>query len=146
MAGMVASLRAAFPEESSENIKQAIRQSGSLATEPDSSLGYGIPNFFFAYTMLLDASIIITRANDIYYTPKPIGDQLHIFVERNSSSPIRVTIYNKFMQQQVQLEVTKQTSTIEEIRIPNLQSYPAGVYLMKVEINNQPYWMELVKL
>lgn len=146
MAGMVASLKAAFPEETSEAIKQAIRKSGSQAAAPDSSLGYGIPNFFFAYTMLLDASIIITRDNQLYYTPKPIDKQLHVFVERNSTAPVDITIYNKLMQPQASLTTMAKGRTIGEIRIPDLADYPTGVYLIKMEIgNNKPFWLEMVK-
>lgn len=145
MAGMVASLKAAFPQESSEAIKEAIRQSSSQAAAPDSSLGYGIPNFFFAYTTLLEASVIITRDNQLYYTPTPIQEQLHIFVERSSEAPVQVTIYNKLMQQQVHLESTVKGLNIGEIRIPNLKNYPTGLYIIKIEIDNQPFWLEMVK-
>ena len=145
MAGMVASLKAAFPEESSEAIKQAIRQSSHQFAVPDSSLGYGIPNFFFAYTLLLDASIIVTRDNQLYYTPTPVDQQLHIFVERQSSAPVQVTIYNKLLQPQVTLQSSIQGQTIGEIRVPDLESYPSGVYLIKIEIDQQPFWLEMVK-
>lgn len=145
MAGMVASLKAAFPEKTSEVIKQAIRQSSHQATRPDSSLGYGIPNFFFAYTMLLDASIIVTRDNQLYYTHKPIGKQLHIFVERNQKSTVKVTIYNKLMQQQTYIEMVAKGRNISEIRIPDLENYPPGVYLLKIETDSLPFWLELIK-
>jgi subtilisin family serine protease len=145
MAGMVASLRGAFPEVSSEALKQVIRQSSTQANEPDSSLGYGIPNFFFAYTMLLDASVIITKGNEMYYTPKPINDQLHIFVERNLPSPVKITLYNTLMQEQVVLETRAEGRSIEEIRVPNLESYPPGVYLLKIDLGAQPLWLEMVK-
>jgi hypothetical protein len=146
MAGMVASLKAAFPNKTSEAIKQAIRQSGHQSNQPDSSLGYGIPNFFFAYTFLLDASIIVTRDQQLYYTPKPIGKQLHIFVEREQVTPIRVQVYNKLMQEQYAVETTGKGTAIGEIRLPDLETYPQGVYFIKIIIDKQaPLWIEMVK-
>jgi hypothetical protein len=109
-------------------------------------LGYGIPNFFFAYTFLLDASIIVTRDQQLYYTPKPIGKQLHIFVEREQVTPIRVQVYNKLMQEQYAVETTGKGTAIGEIRLPDLETYPQGVYFIKIIIDKQaPLWIEMVK-
>lgn len=145
MAGMVASLRQAFPHKTSEEIKDAIKLSGSISSQPDSSLGYGIPNFFFAYMTMLDASIIIDHKGRLYYTPKPIKDQLHLFIEQRQAAPIKVTIYNPQMQEQYSYTGTTKGKEIKEIRLPNLEDYTAGVYFIKVEINAYPYWLEMVK-
>jgi serine protease AprX len=145
MAGMVASLKQAHPDKTSEEIKDAIRLSGSLSSQPDSSLGYGVPNFFFAYLTMLEASIVIDHKGEMYYTPKPIENELHLFIEQRNPSVLKVSIYNKLMVEQF----TETTETIgreiKEVRVPDLANYPAGVYLIKVEINAYPYWLEMIK-
>ena len=52
MAGMVACLWQAFPDKTNYEIMEAVRQSASQSTEPDSLLGYGLPDFLQAYNML----------------------------------------------------------------------------------------------
>lgn len=52
VSGMVACLKQAFPNTPNEAIMDAIRQSGSLADEPNNEWGYGIPDFGKAYLLL----------------------------------------------------------------------------------------------
>jgi hypothetical protein len=52
LAGMAASLWQAFPDEPAWKIKKALLQSGSLFLNPDSLLGYGIPDMETAVTFL----------------------------------------------------------------------------------------------
>jgi serine protease AprX len=52
VAGMVATLWQCSPNSSSQAIINAIRQSGSISNNPDSLLGYGIPDFVVACMML----------------------------------------------------------------------------------------------
>ncbi len=51
-AGMVASLWQAHPNKRNTEILEAIRQSGSLAANPNYQLGYGIPNYLTAHNLL----------------------------------------------------------------------------------------------
>lgn len=145
MAGMVASLKQAFPNKTSEEIKQAIRMSGHISTAPDSSLGYGIPNFFFAYMSMLESSIIIDHRGDMYYSGKTVQNELHLFVEQTKPTPLKLTVYNKLFQEKYSVETTTQGKEIKEIKIPDLKDYPADIYILKIEVGDFPYWVEMVK-
>lgn len=52
LAGMVTCLWQAFPDKSNYEVMDAVRQSGSQFSKPDSALGYGIPDFLKAYNIL----------------------------------------------------------------------------------------------
>lgn len=52
VAGMVASLWQCSPNAMSQAIIDAVRQSGSISSNPDSLLGYGIPDFMVACMLL----------------------------------------------------------------------------------------------
>jgi hypothetical protein len=52
-AGMVTCLWQAHPNRRNTEILQAIRQSGSLAVNPNNEMGYGIPNYMTAHNLLL---------------------------------------------------------------------------------------------
>lgn len=146
MAGMVASLKQAHSDKTSEEIKDAIRLSGHLSSQPDSSLGYGIPNFFFAYLSMLEASIIIDSNGQMYYTPKLINNEYHLFVEQIERTAITVTVFDKLMSQKFQYIGETPGKEIKEIKIPNLENYAPGVYILKIEIGAMPYWLEFVKI
>lgn len=145
MAGMVASLREAFPNVPSELLKQAIRQSGSIASAPDSSLGYGIPNFFLVYISLLETSIIIDQRGKLYYSPSLVGNDLHFFVERRTRTLVEINVYSPQFQRLYQEEFNTQRQPIEEIRLPQLGEYEPGVYLLNIKVDHVPYWLKLVK-
>ena len=145
MAGMVASLKQAFPEKTSEEIKEAIKLSGHIATAPDTSLGHGIPNFFFAYMSMLDASIIVDYQNNVYYSSSIIDDELHLFVEQKAPASIKLTLYNKLFQEQYHYEGETPGKEIKEVVIPNLKDYPFGNYIVRLEINGYPYWLNIIK-
>lgn len=145
MAGMVASLKQAHPDKTSQEIKDAIRLSGNISSQPDSSLGYGIPNFFFAYMTMLEASIVVDYKGKLYYTPTPINDELHLFIEQRKPAVLKVSVYNKLMEQQFSHTTKTKGREIKEIRLPELASYPSGVYMIKLEIDAYPYWVEMIK-
>ena len=55
--GMVACLMEAFPEKTTKEILDAVRQSGSQHDSPDNELGHGVPDFLKAYNILKNARI-----------------------------------------------------------------------------------------
>jgi subtilisin family serine protease len=56
LAGLVACLRQAFPDQPVANIFDALRQSGSQAQSPDNASGYGLPDLVKAYELLKEGS------------------------------------------------------------------------------------------
>ena len=54
LAGMVACLRQAFPNKTSFDIIDAVRQCGTQYATPDTALGYGITDFLKAYNLLAE--------------------------------------------------------------------------------------------
>jgi len=52
IAGLVATLKEAFPNKDNRAIRLAIEQSAHQASTPDNVLGYGIPDFYKAYQLL----------------------------------------------------------------------------------------------
>ena len=66
IAGLVASLKAAFPTKSNRELRTAIEQSASQASKPDNVLGYGIPDFYKAYQLLNGKQWATSDFLDIY--------------------------------------------------------------------------------
>ncbi|MBP7102066.1 MAG: S8 family serine peptidase [Bacteroidales bacterium] len=113
LAGMVSCLWQAFPEKTTYEIINAIRQSGHQATKPDSSLGYGITDFFKAYNLLLQAPPTYDASGNPMFEI-----QLNTFVYNNS--PIIIKINSKVQTKcTLQLKLRNGESTeVKEYKIP----------------------------
>lgn len=79
MAGMAACLWQAFPDKTNMEIMHAIEQSGNQSTQPDSLMGYGIPDFSKAYEILSGQPISMDFEDRLVSLfPNPFTDQLYL--------------------------------------------------------------------
>ncbi len=76
LTGTVACLWQAFPNKSNFEIMDAVRRSASQFNNPDTLLGYGIPNFQTAYQLLLPngTSVFSTIRQKLITFPNPVGE------------------------------------------------------------------------
>lgn len=63
VAGLVTSLWQAFPERSNAEIVEALENSGHQRENPDTLLGYGIPDMYAAFLELNDRYVVLTERN-----------------------------------------------------------------------------------
>ncbi|BDS11260.1 S8 family serine peptidase [Aureispira anguillae] len=146
IAGMVASLKQAFPTLNNAIIQQAIRNNSHQATRPDSSLGYGIPNFWDTYLSLSDSSIFIQKTGALNCSKKIIRTAAHVYVETTEQATVlELTLYNLWGQQLHQHHKELPANTINKVSISNFQQYGSGVYALKIKIGDQTQWIELVR-
>lgn len=144
MAGMVASLKQAFPNHQNEVIKQAIKESGNQFDTPDSALGFGIPDFLVAYTMLLDSNIYINKMGKIRSSKKVIVHHLHILLEAGNSGVLEVEVFNLFGKKLYEYKEVLRPNVFNKISIPFFENYRKGVYALKVKLNNTTYWEKVL--
>lgn len=91
-AGMVASLWQAFPEKTNFEIMNAIRLSASFALNPNDSMGYGIPDFDKAFTILNQAVYPVNQPSGVNLWPNPFHDWLHIGFNSIVEEPFTVEL------------------------------------------------------
>lgn len=83
MAGAVACLWQAWGTKSNMDIIQAVKRSASQFNNPDSLLGYGIPDFTLANSLLGLGDINV-----------PTGEQIHLFPNPwNGTAPLSILFY-----------------------------------------------------
>jgi len=127
-AGMCACLWQAMPCYTATEIMQIIRESSHLYHNPNPEFGYGIPDFYKAYTTHVGIHDYSPLQLSIY--PNPVTDQLNIV---NPDGNIQVvTLYNASGQLVLQTAVS--SSPILEI---NVSSLPNGFYIGTATLNNQ---------
>ncbi len=83
LAGMAATLWQAFPTATNMDIFNAIEQSASLYSNPNDSMGYGIPDFWKAFVNLSNQIYSQPNENSVLVFPQPSEGQFEIRVEGN---------------------------------------------------------------
>lgn len=146
MAGMVTTLWGAFPEKTNWEIKDAIEAAGHQAMEPDSALGYGIPDFFRAYVSLMDAGFIVDDASGLSFgMPDIVRDRIDIMVQAAEDKKVKFTVFNKLEQPIYEFETEIKATQLLRLDIPELHKMEDGVYGLRVDVGINRYYSKIVK-
>jgi len=125
--GLCACLWQAMPWYTATEIMQIIRESSHLYNNPNPEFGYGIPDFYKAYTTHVGINDYNPLTLSVY--PNPVTDKLNIV---NPDGNIQtVTLYNA--SGQLVLQTAVPNSPILEINVTNL---PNGFYIGTANLNN----------
>lgn len=120
MAGFAAGMVQANPRNTSWQIMDAIRKSGHQAAKPDNLLGYGIPNFLKATTLLnpiLGVEPIQNLSIRVYPNPVKIGEKINIDLPEEMEMKLEI-----FNSQGIILSTLNLKHSHEEIFLPPLSS------------------------
>lgn len=122
MAGAMACLSGAFPDEQPSELRRRVRESASRYNNPTNQMGYGIPDFSDAYDKCLGTEEFDLNLVNIY--PNPTVNLLKI----ESKIPVS----------QIQLisfegKIIRKYKADTELQLSDL---PAGVYILKVQLAN----------
>ena len=128
MAGLAACLWQALPQLTSLEIMQIIRESAHQYNAPDTLMGYGIPNIYQAW---LDHRTDGVRESGVvqHYAawPNPCGDLL--MVGNPSQREVSLCVFDL----SGRVVYADRGFSTDDIRCINSGSWPAGVYLLRVQ-------------
>jgi len=130
MAGTAACLWQANPQATASQLKQAIEQSAHLFSNPDSLLGYGIPDMKIA-DKILKSAILEKWANNTNWLvyPNPATD--YLVLQKNSAASSKMvklafyTVDGKLVRREEKPDASK-------IMVQNLQSLPSGLLILHI--------------
>lgn len=130
--GLSACLWQAHPDASAMEIREAILQSASLFTEPDTLYGYGIPDFRIADILLGGMENILEGNSSILAFPNPFRKELNVLFKDPASTDLIFELID--MRGRV---VWQDSFTGYEgqhiIRVfENLQDIPGGLYHLRI--------------
>ena len=114
IAGLSACLWQAMPQYTSTEIMQIIRESSHLYHNPNPEFGYGIPDFYKAYTTHIGSKEQKPLQLNVY--PNPATDKLHLI--NNYGNIQSINIYNA--SGQLVLQHTTPQSFFLEINVTHL--------------------------
>jgi subtilisin family serine protease len=137
MAGVVACFWQAFPNLTSTQIMQRIRESADRYSNPHEQYGYGIPNFETAYANVLnvDKQKFI---NDVSIFPNPVNTTFTLKMNTNNLNKLSISIFNILGKKVYEKKILKSKNI-------NVSMLNTGIYILKVIMGNQQKTIKLVK-
>ncbi len=146
IAGLTACLLQAFPEKPKSEILQAIRESSDKYSNPDTSFGYGIPDFELAYH-ILQYSEDENQSFDVVIQPNPVSGfidlQLLFLPEATDNSVIRIFNMHGKLVYSNRFSVS---NNIARLRISLPSSMKSGMYLIHLTAGNSSVIKKFMKL
>lgn len=128
-AGLCACLWQSLPNKTSTELMQIIRESSSLYNNPNDSLGYGIPDFFAAYSAYSHDGIVSYPIPVLEVFPNPCTDYLYI---PNSGLQIRrIDIFTP--DGKIIMSVRNDFNSLIKLSVSDL---PKGLYIGKTYLDN----------
>jgi subtilisin family serine protease len=137
MTGVVACFWQAFPNLTSTQIMQRIRESADRHSNPDEQYGYGIPNFETAFAAVLNVDKERFMHSTTIY-PNPINNSFSIQTNTNDLSGLSIQIYN-VLGKKVYEEKKIKSKTIY------VSGLTSGIYILKIMNETQQKTIKLVK-
>jgi hypothetical protein len=132
LCGAVASLWQAFPDKTSFEIMQMIRESAHLYLNPDDHYGYGIPNFQQVYEV---ANQDENKLDSITVYPNPTSNYL-VFSKKIAHFTLR-NLYGSII-----LDKNDKNIDINQININNIVN---GIYFLTIEREHHKQIYKIIK-
>ena len=133
MTGMAACLWQSLPNKTNMEIMELIEQSSSQYSNPDSLLGYGLPNVFDAYNKETGVVYVPSKEDiieDVF--PVPVTNLVNIIFVSNISQGIVIRIYSEKGDLVVSVSETVSQGK-NQLVLSQLKSLPAGSYIVEIE-------------
>lgn len=131
VAGLAAGMRQAFPSLSAMQIRELLIKSGSQSDNPDSFLGYGIPNFERANELATFEQLLADSGETLFIYPNPVSPEFSLKAVINDadfSQPFTIQLFDSLGR----LLSENSAETLRFSFSDEVQKLPAGMYIVKV--------------
>ena len=146
IAGLIACLWQAFPEFSNMDILDVVKRSSHKYANPDTRMGFGIPDMKKAYEMLmLKRQERIIADNWVKAYPNPMVSYTNILVKAQESGELITQLSDMNGRVYHTTKQMVQQGLFYEIRIDNLGTLAAGSYNVRVVNGQSTTTIRLVK-
>jgi subtilisin family serine protease len=137
LAGSVASLWQAYPELPARDLIHRIRQSGDRHKNPDSTYGFGLPNFSQAYHAITSIPVHF-QAGELELWPNPAREHLMIRIPEEIPEEQEIRFYDM----QGRINCTVWSGLPGEIILPSALS--SGIYIVEIRTRSTIYRSRLI--
>lgn len=142
LCGLVASLKSAFPLHQNTAIRQAITESGHLHSQPNTGVGYGVPNFEKAYFILQKSILAVQESSNKI---RPFFDkQFTILLQQQKANHIDIQIKNSLEKVVFSQQIIGKQLPLQKINL-SLEHLPKGCYILQLNLDNKIQYFQLFK-
>ena len=146
IAGMSACLWQAFPNATNMQIREAIIKSASQYYNPDTLLGYGIPNFYTSFLILNGIAVHnMNKEQIINVYPSPFSSQLNVEFISGKSNNISIEIIDILGKTVYKTNKNIIPNDYNIIKINNINDLNSGIYFVKIQTQSGSYKKLVVK-
>lgn len=146
LAGLIACLWQAFPEFSNMDILDAVKRSAHKYANPDTRMGYGIPDMQKAFEMLqLKRQDRILGNNWVKLYPNPVTDQGNITIKVQETGNLAAQLSDMGGRTLQTWNIQVQQGNIYTLSISNPTRLPRGTYNVRVVNGNSAVTVRLVR-
>lgn len=130
LTGLATGLKQAFPQLTADQLRDYIRQSGSLINDPDTLQGFGIPSFIRAMEAIVAEQEVVKISFTAF--PNPVTNDI-----------IEVRLSEELLGQKVELELWSAAGRLIQ-KITERQILPEAT--IELRLNDQPKGLYLLRL
>ncbi|MFN5795741.1 MAG: S8/S53 family peptidase, partial [Bacteroidota bacterium] len=146
IAGMSTCLWQANPTYSNMELIEAIKNTASQFSTPDSSLGWGIPNFSAADFILQGKKLEqYPNAENILLSPNPFIDNLNFNFYSADTQSYRIVIVDALGKKIFEHNYFATSKSYNQINIPIAQNLSRGIYFFSLSTNDKIYTKKIIK-
>ncbi|MCF8373498.1 MAG: S8 family serine peptidase [Bacteroidales bacterium] len=143
IAGMAACLWQAHPGMTNMQLLEAIQQSGSQSMNPDSLLGYGIPNFAQASVIL--SRVEILQQGSFAVSPNPFADFLNLEMYLLDSQDVSIQLFDLMGRKYYEQSGVLRFPGYSKVEISGLGNIQTGLYILKISTRKKSYSLKVIK-
>jgi len=146
IAGMTACLWQANPDMKVMKVYEALKQSGNYADNPDNEMGWGIPDYELANSLLTTVEIKAgNKKSFAKVSPNPFDTQLNLTIEAEHSGDFQVEVLSTSGKLLYSGDYHF-SAPVNEIQLGNkLTNLPAGIYFLKVKAGDAVEVLKMIK-
>ncbi len=136
LAGGIACLIQALPNQTNTELMQLIRESGSQFNNPDNFLGFGIPDL----SQIISSTLSVEEVSQEKFTifPNPVSNRLQIVFPKNIQEA-QVSLFDILGKLILNKGISETSNSI------NLEDTKTGIYIIKIQSQNQTNTYKLIK-
>lgn len=144
LAGLVACLWQLHPERNAHDIMDAVRRSADLWTNPNDSMGYGIPDFGWAHDYLLQTAGVGALAGEgLIAYPNPFDESFAVQVPGGSEGiPVSIELLDACGRM---VHAAKQRGSASRWMVEGVSALPGGIYTLRVVAGTRSLATRVVK-
>jgi len=146
IAGMVACLWQAHPELKNMDIINAVKQSASRYSDPNDSIGYGIPNFCVANILLSGTNPPSFQEDHLYNIfPNPFITSFGFSFYSSINQTLKIELFDITGREIWYTEKQMNGTSYNTYTINELATLSTGMYFLTVTSDNKKYAEKLIK-